>query len=244
MTFLAFAIFAFIKGIKDLRTPEKYRKENLIRRRPVLTIAFAIANMYHFLGTFFNHACCTSIVQFSLKNTHTPFNTGCHIGHVADAGGMYSILFFISVYNAGRITQLPEFYPNLDEAKRVKAMLAVHILGTVLFVPYADVYYGELCKFRETVGVACLAVSAVLTYGYYFYRSEKLARSRLQFQWAVGALMCLAGGVIFHAVDENRIWCWPESYLNGHAIWHVVCAMALFCIYREMRTEREVNRSK
>ena len=148
------------------------------------------------------------------------------------------------MYNAGRITQLPEFYPNLDEAKRVKAMLAVHILGTVLFVPYADVYYGELCKFRETVGVACLATSAVLTYVYYFYRSEKLARSRLQFQWAISALMCLAGGVVFHAVDENRIWCWPESYLNGHAIWHVVCAMALFCIYREMRTEREVNRSK
>ena len=66
LTFLVFAIFAFIKGIKDLRTPEKYRKENLIRRRPVLTIAFAIANMYHFLGTFFNHACCTSIIS----NTH------------------------------------------------------------------------------------------------------------------------------------------------------------------------------
>ena len=145
---------------------------------------------------------------------------------------MYSILFFISVYNAGRITQLPEFYPNLDEGTRVKGMLAVHILGSLLLVPYAGGYYGELCKFRETVGVACLTISAVLTYVYYFYRSEKLARSRLQFQWAVSALMCLAGGVIFHAVDENRVWCWPESYLNGHAIWHVVCAVALFCIYR------------
>ena len=208
----------------------------------MLTMLFAIANMYHFLGTFFNHACCTFIVDVNDRNaiSSTTTTTGCHIGHVADAGGMYSILFFLSVYNVGRITQLPEFYPNLDEAKRVRAMMTVHIVGTIMLIPYADVYYGEQCKFRETLGVACLAISAALTYGYYFYRSEKLSRSRLQFQWAIAALMCLAGGVVFHAVDENRVWCWPESYLNGHAIWHVVCAVALFCIYREMREEREI----
>jgi len=175
LTFLVFVVFAFVKGINDFNT-KITKRQNLILRRPELTIAFALGNMYHFLGTFFNHACC------------------CHIGHVADAGGMYSIIFFISVYNIGRISKLPEFYPNCKEGKRTRVMLVVYILGSLLLIPYADVYYSsELCKFRETLGVACLAISAALTYSYYFYRSEKLSRSRLQFQWAISALMLLAG---------------------------------------------------
>jgi hypothetical protein len=52
-----------------------------------------------------------------------------------------------------------------------------------------------------------------------------------------GALALIAAAAGFSLVDVTRTWCDPESWLQGHALWHVLSAaslLALFYFYRHM----------
>ena len=44
-------------------------------------------------------------------------------------------------------------------------------------------------------------------------------------------------GTLFHVTDKERIYCWPDAYVNGHAVWHVLGAVGLYCVYTGMRAE-------
>jgi hypothetical protein len=57
------------------------------------------------------------------------------------------------------------------------------------------------------------------------------ARERLPgVYWAGLALLAAAGGASL--LDVTRVWCDPASWLQGHALWHVLSACALFAFYR------------
>jgi hypothetical protein len=36
-------------------------------------------------------------------------------------------------------------------------------------------------------------------------------------------------------MDINRVWCQPYSLLQGHAIWHCGCALAVVTAYNHFR---------
>ena len=43
----------------------------------------------------------------------------------------------------------------------------------------------------------------------------------------------LAAGGLFSALDVTRVWCDPTNHwLQGHAVWHVLTAIALFAFFR------------
>lgn len=46
------------------------------------------------------------------------------------------------------------------------------------------------------------------------------------------ALALLAAAGLASLLDITRIWCVPASWLQGHAIWHVLSAAALFALFR------------
>lgn len=49
--------------------------------------------------------------------------------------------------------------------------------------------------------------------------------------YALG-LALLAGGALFSLLDLTRSWCDPTNHwLQGHALWHVLTALALLCFY-------------
>jgi len=54
----------------------------------------------------------------------------------------------------------------------------------------------------------------------------------------VGSLVCLVVGVAAHKADLNRAFCWPTSFLQGHAFWHCATALSLHFIYLHLRSER------
>jgi len=49
----------------------------------------------------------------------------------------------------------------------------------------------------------------------------------------LAGLAFLAGGALFSLLDLTRTWCDPtDHWLQGHALWHVLTAVALACLYR------------
>lgn len=122
---------------------------------------------------------------------------------------MYSILLFIVIYNVGRIAHARRYGQRKN---LVTIMVAIYFIGSLSLIPYANVFYGEECKRRETIGVAALALSAVASFLFYWRTSS---RTRVQHQYAFAALAFLLVGVVFHTADETRVWCWPESLVNG-----------------------------
>ena len=57
-----------------------------------------------------------------------------------------------------------------------------------------------------------------------------------------GGAMALAFG-IWNLSKTGGPWCDPHSLLQGHAVWHVLGAVAAFCLYRLWASEREVTRA-
>lgn len=46
----------------------------------------------------------------------------------------------------------------------------------------------------------------------------------------LGGLACFGLALVVWVPDRSGAWCAPESALQGHALWHVLCAAALFLV--------------
>lgn len=54
--------------------------------------------------------------------------------------------------------------------------------------------------------------------------------------WFLAALALIAAGGVFSALDVTRVWCDPwHPFLQGHAIWHLLSALALAAAYLHYR---------
>jgi predicted membrane channel-forming protein YqfA (hemolysin III family) len=55
--------------------------------------------------------------------------------------------------------------------------------------------------------------------------------------WNLGLLLLLIAYVIWIA-DNTKLLCDPKSLLQGHAIWHILGAVAVFCLFRYYSSEQ------
>lgn len=46
------------------------------------------------------------------------------------------------------------------------------------------------------------------------------------------ALALIAGAGVASALDVSRVWCDPTSWMQGHALWHVLSAASLYALFR------------
>lgn len=69
-------------------------------------------------------------------------------------------------------------------------------------------------------------------------RLRRKGRTTVDVRWGVAALASmLVGFGIWNA--SKTLWCDPGSLLQGHAAWHVLCALAAYCLFRYYATETE-----
>jgi hypothetical protein len=142
--------------------------------------------------------------------------TMTYAGQWIDVLSMFLFPSFLALYNATRLGWLTRrlFWP---------VFAAVNGLLGIL-VPL-----GPAARFEAFP--ALLAALAL---------SEAAARRRLErprpgwFAAAVG-LMGTAFGIWI--LDYRRILCSPESWLQGHALWHLLCAGATACLFLYYRAE-------
>lgn len=104
------------------------------------------------------------------------------------------------------------------------------ILGSALYI-YEFVRENNATRVNilfETVGISVLLeISIRFTYAY-CKGNERY--SNLNLGW-VGVFMIGVGYFIQKTTQSGSDWCWPNSWFQGHAVWHVFSGLGLIPIY-------------
>ena len=111
------------------------------------------------------------------------------------------------------------------------AIFLVPIAGIIILVGYNPVNF-----VREQIGVIIMIFMALLAWFLYRLDEIKLQRTHTPYFWCGSAAYLLAS-FIWRASQKGGSICEPDSLLQGHALWHILGAVAMFCFYRYFRTE-------
>ncbi len=135
-----------------------------------------------------------------------------------DVMGMYLLITFVLFYTLARWQGLT------GKQFAVGYLLSNLLLGTALII---------VPQFRRQI-FGLLALSAVvLEIMFLCIRRPEIKK---RFFWS--ALAAFAAGFIIWNLDHTGIFCHPESWLQGHAIWHLLSAEAAWLLYLYYRSEK------
>ena len=137
----------------------------------------------------------------------------------ADVFGMYLIATFILIYNLGR------FRP-INAITLIAGYLGFNA------VLAASLYY--LPSLRRYL-FAAIIIGALSLERMYRRGHEVTANTRR----LIAAIVLLGVGFTIWIGDITRIACSPHSWLQGHAIWHLLGAAASWYVYSYYRSEIE-----
>ena len=132
-------------------------------------------------------------------------------GQWIDVLGMYLLPTFLVCYNLLRAGRLPRL-AFLPAWLLVNGLLGV---GLVVLPLWRRPVFGAL------LGLALL--SEVV--------ARRALRRRLAARYMLGALAALALAFGIWWLDLKHILCAPHSLFQGHALWHILCAMAAWWIW-------------
>jgi Ceramidase len=127
------------------------------------------------------------------------------VGQVADIFGMYLLVTYVLVFNASRL------WP------RVAAMFVVLYATLNVALLAAQIAFPQS---RRYLFAAIVAVVLIL---------ETRARG-IDRKWLCWALASLSAGFVLWTLDITHRLCDPKSLLQGHAVWHVLGAIAAWCL--------------
>jgi hypothetical protein len=84
---------------------------------------------------------------------------------------------------------------------------------------------------REMFAAFVLAVLALELLNY------SIQKSRIRMRYFLAALASFGVAYAIWLLDNLHIWCVPEGWLQGHAVWHVLTAGAAGLLYLYYRSE-------
>lgn len=142
-------------------------------------------------------------------------------GQFLDVAGMYLLGSLVLAWALQRWRGLS----NRD-AVRIYVVLCSVLIGLLLLVPETR---------RWLFAVVLVAAIAAEWFG------ARPRRAGVQPRWFVYGLLANIAAFAFWIPDQARTLCAPESLWQGHAVWHVLGAVAVACSYEYYRGEAPVN---
>lgn len=143
------------------------------------------------------------------------------VGQFLDVLGMYLIATFILLYNVGRLRPI-------SQVVTVVSYLSLNIVlaGLLLEVP----------TLRRYLFAVVLTAAVALELTIRARRTPVIER-----RFFVGALIVIVVAFAIWVLDITKVACDPGSVLQGHALWHVLGAVASWLLYRYYRSERHAS---
>lgn len=132
-------------------------------------------------------------------------------GQTTDVAGMYLLVTFVLLYNAGRLWPIRAGVMAIGYAGINITMIAVMVA-----VP----------SLRRFLFTAVLLAAIALE-----IRIRMAGGDRSNVRLFVAALASLALGFAFWLLDISHIVCSPASLVQGHAVWHLCGAIAGLLVY-------------
>ncbi len=178
------------------------------------------------LSVMFGFACCS--LGFGSGLFHASLT---RIGQQIDVAAMYTPLLVLIALNIGR--RVPSRWQNGLRGHVVWVSLAILVIavGGYLFV-----YKWSMSSF-VVLSSLILSVALCVTIDQ-FPRS-----SRLDQRWLVVSTCTLVAALVCRELDIEGRFSSPTSWLQGHALWHVLTSVSLAGLYGYYRSEVGVRRS-
>lgn len=206
--FLIVGLFLVFVGIKDGKLKTE-NQANLLLKHPVFSIIIGVSILYLFVGSFFYHASVTYFFQ------------------MIDQTGMYAILLSFMAYNAFRI-----WSSRKNKAGEQKSTLPIILF--VLFV-FDVLFLSLLWKIIDiNILFTTLALSFIV---FSIIHTKKTATEKFSKVLLYSAVIVYLSSMTIWILDRKNIFCDPDSLIQGHALWHLLNAVALLLIYFSYRSE-------
>eukprot|EP01080_Neovahlkampfia_damariscottae_P009746 gene9746-2073_t len=189
-TYLLLGLILIAMGIYDIYHTEVTENSSNIIKYPSITIVYGIHNIFHAAGSFFFHSC-----------------TCQELGRY-DAGMMFGVTSFPIFYVVYHYFDKFEFGTREQSTHRI--YLFFHVLMGIFFVATKDLFLSV------EIQMVLIVLMDFLSIGIFFYfNSNAVDVKNLVF--CIGTLII---GIGFWLLDIFQIWCFPDSPIQYHAIWH------------------------
>jgi len=130
---------------------------------------------------------------------------------------MYLLITFALLYGAARVTRI-----------RTGVAMVAYIVWNAVLLGF-QVAFPDLRRY-----VFALLVLGVLGFE---ARYRKDSGARIEIRWLSRGASLLGLAFLIWVLDITKVVCSPESVMQGHALWHVLAAMAGWCLYRYYESE-------
>ncbi|MFY0654610.1 MAG: ceramidase domain-containing protein [Cyclobacteriaceae bacterium] len=143
-----------------------------------------------------------------------------YIGNWVDIMGMYFIAIFLILYNYSRIRHLS---------------ISRMIVWYVCLISFFGILIYKKAEINNVLfGFVVLGfvISAILV------QRKLKSKSKKVYLWL--AIVSYYTGSTFWYLDNEGLLCRPDSWMQGHALWHILSGTAVLLIYLYFRSEEEL----
>lgn len=133
-------------------------------------------------------------------------------GQVLDVSGMYLLATFILLHRLAPRFHLPPLAVVFVYVALNAGLLLVQVVAPSL---------------RRGAFVVLIVTALTVE-----WRSSQRGR-----RWLLAGALLLALAAVIWALDWWRLVCSPHSLLQGHALWHLLGALASFCLFKRYEEE-------
>ena len=142
-------------------------------------------------------------------------------GQFCDLLGMYLLAVLILLHHLSRVTPMSD------------SRLVSIYFAAILTLSFLLIAAPALRRY--------LFAALVLTIIVIAYRSPSLAHSQQQRRYFTAAVLALLVAFVCWTVDLTRVLCEPTSWLQGHALWHLLGALAVGLLHASYRMPNTSN---
>jgi hypothetical protein len=201
-------VFAGLAMAWHLTSEQHHYNENMFRQES------------SFCGTFFS--CLTVLLGPGSMALHA---SGTSLGAFLDMCSMYLIASFMASYATVRLFALRSMYFLLIFSFSFGIFMWVDRQSDIHFIFY---------HFGDTVFAFYILI--IIIFEIINIKVRKLRHTNI---WGFASFAALAlAFFIWNRSLTGGPWCDPESIIQGHAIWHLLDAFALYCLFRYYVSEK------
>ncbi len=190
----------------------KRKKYNIICANPSYSIAYGFILLYTFIASTIFHA---SLIHFASR---------------LDFSAVYSMVLFPLMYFTHRVWLLRIRLPS--NAKHPRSMRILIIGFTLMYLFFT---------FCMPIGwddyVVLVLIFLVVLFGIIMEREDP-GRTNTRYLMACIAFILVA--VICFALDQYKIFCYPDNFLQMHSLWHLFSGTSAFYFYMYIRSEKNM----
>ena len=208
----------FVHG--TINDPKKSNNKplNYLSRYPEMSILFGLGCFHLGLGSGLYHASLSKL------------------GRQIDVASMYSPLLVFAAISIGR------WYPVMKLSK--SNIIPTWPLLAVISIVLAYIFYVYKWQMDSAIVLPTLIA---LAYGLALLdrRYSSYADRLMDLHWMGLSLLSLVLGFVCRVLDVLRLFpgSYPDSWWQGHAVWHLLTSAALYYMYLHHRSEPAISQA-